>query len=123
MTISEIEKEFDEKFVRKIGEAQIRVADKFPAEYIERFIRSKFTELLESLRMEEMDMSDGYISADARNEWVGHNRAVQEINKRIDDIKTRYFQGENNPFQGNTRNTLNIGRAVIKPCSPPKAIY
>ena len=88
MTISKIEKDFEKEFgdftvpdLYWYGRGLSRKG--FDDRKIKQFYRSKFTELLESLRMEEFDGENNPML----NEFTrGKNQAIQEINKRISNL-------------------------------------
>lgn len=88
MTISEIEK-YPEHICRFNDGEQI--CDCYDKGY--RQATSKFTELLESLRMKEIDIDEtGEFKTDQANRLArnGYNSCVEKVNSKIDNIiKTR----------------------------------
>lgn len=92
-SISEIEKEFDEKFTRisldpsELGAYKDKwfLKDYITAGDLKQFYRSKLTELLESLRMEEEDEPDNYHTFNDGKKSA-RCEIIQEINKRIDNL-------------------------------------
>ena len=90
MNLEEIEKEFNELarnrnvFIDDPNGGFIIANDK-----IKQFYRSKFTELLESLRVEEIDIDEtGEYKTDLANKLArnGYNSCVEKVNSRIDNL-------------------------------------
>jgi len=107
LTIEGIEKSFDEKFNREL---LVEMTDKEIEEYvgmggskspemcsvvneeIKSFYRSKISEMLESLRMEERNLREQRIGgvrnwAEKEELTAGYNLAVSEFNEKLDTLR------------------------------------